>query len=143
MTVTEDNKLLTRKFYEEVVARGRVDLLDTLASTDIFDHAAKASGWAPGRAGFVQHIEWLHGGVSEPTVTIEDLIAEGDRVVAYWTLSGTHSGDFCSETVRSANTWSGRTCSVFFSNSTPSPHEHPAALGNAGRVRRKRQSDLP
>ena len=94
MTVSEDNKLLTRRFYEEVVAKGQVELLDTLAAADIFDHAAEEMGWAAGRAGFVEHIQWLHGGVSEPVVTIEDLIAEGDCVVAYWTCSGTHSGDF-------------------------------------------------
>lgn len=90
----EDNKQLVRRFYDEVVTQGQTDLLDTLATVDLLDHSAETMGWAQGRAGFVQHIEWLHAGVSDIEVSIDDLIAEGDRVVVYWTLSGNHTGEF-------------------------------------------------
>jgi predicted ester cyclase len=94
MSGMEENKQLTRTFYDEVVAKGRVELLDTLAAPDMVDHAAEVMGWKPGRDGFVQHIEWLHGAVSSVNVTVDDLLAEADRVVAYWTLQGTHVGEF-------------------------------------------------
>lgn len=41
-----------------------------------------------------QHVEWLHGSVSDIRIAIDDMVAEGDRVVVYWTLSGTHTGEF-------------------------------------------------
>src|SRR3954454_8687479 len=94
MSGTETNKQLAQTFYDEVVAKGRVELLDTLASPDMVDHGAAAMGWKPGRDGFVQHIEWLNSGVSSINVTVDDLLAEGDRVVVYWTIQGTHTGEF-------------------------------------------------
>ena len=48
MATAEDNKLLAAKFFEDVVANGQVDLLDTLAAVDIVDHAAETAGWATG-----------------------------------------------------------------------------------------------
>jgi predicted ester cyclase len=89
----EDNKQLVRTFFADVVEKGQVGLLDDLTAADMVDHLAEDMGWKPGRDGFVQHIEWLHSAVSVSEVTVDDLIAEGDRVVAYWTLRATHTGD--------------------------------------------------
>ncbi|MFT3852947.1 MAG: ester cyclase [Ilumatobacteraceae bacterium] len=94
MDDTEANKRVVRQFFEEVVANGRLDLMDELVAADVFNHTAAASGWVPGRPGFVQEVRWVHDGVSDRAVEVDDMIAEGDRVVAYWTLSGVHTGDF-------------------------------------------------
>ena len=93
MTTSEDIKELARRLFEDVVATGRVEKLDSLARSDIFDHSAERMGWAAGRPGFVQHIEWLHGSVSDAEIVIDDMIAEDNRVVVYWTLRGTHTGE--------------------------------------------------
>lgn len=93
MATTEGNKQLARRFFDEVVAKGQVEKLDNIATPDIFDHSAEPMGWAVGRAGFGQHIEWLHGSVSGIEIAIDDMIAEGDRVVVYWTLGGTQTGE--------------------------------------------------
>jgi predicted ester cyclase len=90
----EANKRMVRDFYEKVVAGRDIGLLKSLVAEDMFDHGAQEMGWAPGRAGFVEHIEWVHAGVSDIAVTVDDLVAEGHRVVAYWSLSGVHTGDF-------------------------------------------------
>ena len=95
MSSSEENKQLTQAFYDEVVAKGRVELLDTLAAPDMVDQGAAVMGWKPGRVGFVQHIEMApRRGLESINVTVDDLLAEGDRVVAYWTLQGTHIGEF-------------------------------------------------
>ena len=94
MTESKDLKERARQLFEDVVATGQVEKLDSLAKPDMFDHSAEAMGWAAGRAGFIQHIEWLHGSVSDIAVAIDDMIAEPDRVVVYWTLSGAHTGEF-------------------------------------------------
>ena len=38
--------------------------------------------------------EWLRGGFSDLRVEVEDLIAEGDKVVARIRMTGTHDGEF-------------------------------------------------
>ena len=94
MTSTNRNKELVRRFYEQVVAGGHVELLETLAASNMIDHTAAEAGWPEGRAGFVQHVKWVHGAITDRDVSVDDLVAEGDRVVAFWTLNGVHSGEF-------------------------------------------------
>jgi len=94
MSTASENKDVVRQFFEEVVAKDRLDLLDTVAAADMIDHTAPELGWSPGRKGFSEHVQWVHKGVSDRVVTVDDLVAEGDRVVVYWTLAGRHTGDF-------------------------------------------------
>jgi steroid delta-isomerase-like uncharacterized protein len=83
-----------RFFFDEIVTKGRVEALDSFAAEDMVDTAAETMGWPAGRAGMVGHVQWLHKGVTDPKVQIQDLIAEDDRVVAYWGMTATHTGDF-------------------------------------------------
>ena len=48
----------------------------------------------PGIAGFIYAIEMLHASFPDLIITVEDLFAEGDRVVARLTARGTHQGLF-------------------------------------------------
>jgi steroid delta-isomerase-like uncharacterized protein len=89
----EAHKALVRRFFDEVVGTGRVELMESLVAADIVDHS-RTPGWGPGRAGFAQHLQSLHDGISDASLTVDDLIAEGSRVVCYWTLHATHSGTF-------------------------------------------------
>lgn len=90
----EQNKALVRYFYEEVATKGRLDLLEAFAAPDMVDHAGPLMGWPSGREGFLEHLRWLHREVTAPRVEVNDLLAEDDRVVAFWTLSGVHTGTF-------------------------------------------------
>jgi predicted SnoaL-like aldol condensation-catalyzing enzyme len=47
----------------------------------------------PGREGAIDRFSMITTGLA-PHFTVEDLIAEGDRVVVRWTNAGTHVGDF-------------------------------------------------
>jgi predicted ester cyclase len=38
-------------------------------------------------------IEWIHSAFPDARVTIEDQVAEGDKVVSRYTVSGTHQGE--------------------------------------------------
>ena len=85
-----ENKAVVRRFYEEAVAKCDLDLLDTLVAEDVEDWHAAEHGWLPGRAGFKQHVADIHLGGGEYRLTVDDLVAEGDRVVAFWTFTRTH-----------------------------------------------------
>jgi predicted ester cyclase len=38
-------------------------------------------------------IEWHHSAIPDAQITIEDQVAEGDKVVSRYTVSGTHQGE--------------------------------------------------
>ena len=89
----EANKALVRRFVEEVLGRGDFAALAELATPDCVDHAAPARG-LPGLAAVAGVVVGWHAALADFRVSIEDLLAEGDRVVVHATLRGTHRGDF-------------------------------------------------
>jgi steroid delta-isomerase-like uncharacterized protein len=89
---TERNKEVVRHFYEEVLNKRDLDSLEELATPDYEEHDP-LPGQGTGRDGLRNRVSMLLQGL-EPRFTIEDLIAEDDRVVARWTNNGTHVGEF-------------------------------------------------
>jgi steroid delta-isomerase-like uncharacterized protein len=90
--VAERNKAVVRQLYEEVLNNRRVDLLAELVAEDGED-CRGGNHWVPGREGFRQHVEWLHRAVGDARVTVTDLVAEDDRVIAFWRLEGVQLGE--------------------------------------------------
>jgi predicted ester cyclase len=66
---------------------------------------AQAQGGAAGREGLKDRVSMLVEGLA-PTFTIEDVVAEGDRVVVRWTNSARHVGGFLGIPP------TGRTCAI-------------------------------
>ncbi len=89
----ETNKALMRRFYEEFWCRGNADAVDEFVAPSYVDHQLP-EGWPQGREGLKQLVcEWRTG-FPDMSETIDDLIAEGDRVVGRFVLTGTHEGPF-------------------------------------------------
>ncbi|MER7112488.1 ester cyclase [Streptomyces sp. NPDC000229] len=88
----ETNKALVRRFFEEVLNGRRMELVDELAAMDYQEHDP-LPGQREGREGLKDRVTMLVEGLA-PTFSIDDIIAEGDRVVVRWTNSATHSGTF-------------------------------------------------
>jgi len=89
---TSENKDVARRFYEEVLNKRQLDLVDELAVNDYVEHDP-LPGQGSGIVGLRDRLTALMTGL-EPTFTIEDVIAEDDRVVVRWTNSGTHVATF-------------------------------------------------
>lgn len=92
MRIEERNKALARRYIEEVWNRGNLDLIDELFTPDYVNHNLSA-GQAPGLAGIKALIGGFRAASPDLRLTIDDLIAEGDKVVTRWTARGTHQGD--------------------------------------------------
>src|SRR6266511_5287308 len=88
----ETNKTLVRRFYDEVLNGRRVEAIHELAIPG-YDEHDPLPGQRDGRDGLTDRVGMLINGLA-PTVTIEDVVAEGDRVVARWTNGARHVGDF-------------------------------------------------
>lgn len=90
---TEENKALFRRWHEEVVSRGELERVGEFVAPDMIDHAAPP-GVPPGPEGVKQLLTMYRTAFPDLEVTIEDLIAEGDKVVARITSRATHRGEF-------------------------------------------------
>ena len=88
----DTNKALTRRFYEQALNGRQAQVIDEIAAAG-YDEHDPLPGQGEGREGLKNRVNMLVEGLA-PTFTIEDLIAEGDRVVVRWTNSGRHVGDF-------------------------------------------------
>jgi steroid delta-isomerase-like uncharacterized protein len=89
----QDNKAIVRRYYNEVLNRGNIDLLDELAVEDYREHDP-FPGQGNGLADLKARVAGLCDAFKPLHFTIEDIIAEGDKVVVRWTNSGTASGAF-------------------------------------------------
>lgn len=89
----EDNKALYRRFMEEVFLKRNPGVIDQFIAPNCVDHAAPA-GFPKGLEGAKQLLGMYLSAFPDVAVTIEDLVAEGDRVVARYTARGTHQGSF-------------------------------------------------
>lgn len=93
MSSLERNKTVVRRFYTEVVAGGDLTNLEDLIAAGYVDHTA---GPQAGRGPTVvrAHLEAIRTTFPDFTLQIEDMVAEGDRVVTRVTGRGTHGGSW-------------------------------------------------
>jgi steroid delta-isomerase-like uncharacterized protein len=91
MSQTEKKQLL-RRYYEEVLMQGRLDVLETIARVDYVEHNP-FPGHGQGLEGLRQRANTLFTALKQK-LTPEMMIAEGDKVAVLWTTRGTHVGDF-------------------------------------------------
>jgi steroid delta-isomerase-like uncharacterized protein len=92
--MSADNKAIVRRLYEEVWNKRKLEVLNELVSPSHALHGPNSSGSAIGPEGYKLRISEFYTGFPDLHWTIEDTVAEKDKVVACWTLSGTHKGDY-------------------------------------------------
>src|SRR5713226_1186473 len=88
---TEDNKLLVRRLFEEVLNQRNLALIDEFFSPNHVEHAS--TGPVHGTEGMKQYYMIYLTAFPDTHYTVEDQIAEGDKVVTRWTARGTHKGE--------------------------------------------------
>src|SRR5205809_1849422 len=89
---TAENKALVRRFIDEIFVKGSSDAVDELLTDDFTPHTWGSTG--PGKEGLMQAIERVSAGLSDASMTIEDMIAEDDRVAVRLTSHAIQTGPF-------------------------------------------------
>jgi len=89
---TEENKTIVHQ-YQEAYNHGNFDALAEVVAADVLTPNI-ISGMPPGLEGAKAVHQTTLLGMPDYHTTIEDLIAEGDKVVARVTMTGTHTGNF-------------------------------------------------
>jgi steroid delta-isomerase-like uncharacterized protein len=85
----EQNKKLVERLYAECINAGNLDSLQQLVSDDFVGSRGEKGPFEFGRT-----ITMVRTGFPDAHFTLEDTIAENDRVVARWKMEGTHGGPF-------------------------------------------------
>ncbi|HXJ23540.1 MAG TPA: ester cyclase [Polyangia bacterium] len=85
------NKALVRAYVKDVWINHDLDALERYIADDYVQHSKHAT---PGREGLKAFFKGLWEAFTEQSFSIDDLIAEGDRVVWRWTMRARHSGPF-------------------------------------------------
>ncbi len=89
---TEQNKVLVRRFYDEVFNRKNLAAIDDFLDPNIIEHALPP-GLPSGSEGSRQFIGMYLTAFPDMHLTAEDIIAEGEKVVVRLTYRGTHRGE--------------------------------------------------
>ena len=87
------NKALARRLVEEAFTAGHLEVVDELIARDYVGHDPSLPEDARGPAGVRELIAGYRAAFPDIRVTVEDQIAEGDRVVTRWAATGTHQGE--------------------------------------------------
>jgi steroid delta-isomerase-like uncharacterized protein len=89
---SEDNKALVQRLFEEVFNQKRLERADAFVAPDYLDHGA-VPGQGPGLEGAKQQ-RWAmyFAAIPDLHATIDDLVAEGNKVVVRYTVEGTQQG---------------------------------------------------
>ncbi|MFN2197427.1 MAG: ester cyclase [Anaerolineales bacterium] len=90
----EQNKALFRRFVEEFFNQGNIGLVDEIVKPNFAEREELPPGFPTGREGVKQLTMVLRTAFPDFKATIEDMIAEGDKVVVRMTWRGTHKGEF-------------------------------------------------
>jgi predicted ester cyclase len=83
-----ENKEIVRRLMEDVLGEGRLKLLPGLIATDYVGHLAIGDHYGPG--GVRIEISAYRTAFPDLAVTLDDLLADGDKVIRRFTLQGTH-----------------------------------------------------
>ena len=86
----EENKAAVRRLIDEAWNKGNLDVIDDVLSPEYVLHIS-----APGakdRAGYHEAVRMYRSAFPDFQFTIEDMIAEGDKVVVRATMGGTQEG---------------------------------------------------
>jgi steroid delta-isomerase-like uncharacterized protein len=89
---TDNDKATVRRFYTDALDDGNLDAIDEIAVEDYIENGM-VPGQGTGRQGLKDRVTILRNAFA-PRFTLEDVIAEGDRVVVRWKNHCTHVGEF-------------------------------------------------
>lgn len=85
----EQRKEAIRHLYEDCLNTGKLEILDQLIADDYVGPDGQQ-----GPSGFAATIQGLRQGFPDIQWTVEDLVAEGDKVAIRWSWQGTHLATF-------------------------------------------------
>jgi steroid delta-isomerase-like uncharacterized protein len=90
--MTEQNKTLARRWFEDLFSRGDLDTANQILRADFVDHLPREE--ERGIEELKHYVSSYRTAFPDIQDTVEEIVAEGDKVVVRWRSRGTHQGEF-------------------------------------------------
>jgi steroid delta-isomerase-like uncharacterized protein len=91
--MSEGNKSLVRRLFEEVWNKGNTQIADELFTPNYAHHDHSTPDFGRGPESEKKVVTLYRNAFPDLRLTVEDLISEGETVMARWTCKGTHKGE--------------------------------------------------
>jgi len=91
--MSEQNKSAVRRLFDELWNKGNLPVADELIAPTYIHHDASTPDVGKGPESEKKRVTLYRNAFPDMRLTIEDLIAEGENVVARWSCRGAHNGD--------------------------------------------------
>jgi steroid delta-isomerase-like uncharacterized protein len=91
--MSEQNKGIVRRVFQELWNQGNLSVADQLFTPNYTHHDSSSPDFGHGPESERKRVTLYRTAFPDLRLTIEDLIAEGDTVMARWSCHGTHKGD--------------------------------------------------
>jgi steroid delta-isomerase-like uncharacterized protein len=91
--MSEPNKAIVRRLFEELWNKGNLSLADELFSPNYAHYDPSTPDVGRGPESEKNRATLYRTAFPDLRLTIEDIIAEGETVMARWSCRGTHKGD--------------------------------------------------
>lgn len=88
------NKAIVRRYFDEVLSAGNFELIDALIAANYVSHYPAGYELGGGPEDVRQIVTSVRRAFPRVRFTVDDLIAEGEKVVCRWTFHGIQEGDF-------------------------------------------------
>jgi steroid delta-isomerase-like uncharacterized protein len=86
------NSKTVRRFFDEVLSQGRLDVADELLAQDHIHHLGEDELRGP--SAVKELVQGLRAAFPDLQLVIEDEVADSDKVAVRWTAHGTHRSEF-------------------------------------------------
>lgn len=90
--MSEQNKTLARRWFEDLFSRGNLDAANEILSAEFVDHLTHED--ERGIEELKHYVTIYRTAFPDIQDTVEDIVAEADKVVVRWKSRGTHQGEF-------------------------------------------------
>ena len=90
----ETQKVMVRRFVEDVKNKRHLEQIGEIFQANYQEHNPTVGSFGPGIEGYKNFLNHLFTAFPEDSVTIDEIVAEGDLVSYRGTESGTHKAEF-------------------------------------------------
>ena len=91
--MSETNKVIVRRWFDEIYTKKRLELMDELHAEDFVWHGPSGAT-VTSRDGMRDLLRVYIAAFPDVHFTVEDQMSDGDQVVTRWSARATHSGEF-------------------------------------------------
>lgn len=91
--MASDNAMIVRRFVDEVITKGDIEAAEQYVWEDVIEQVP-LPGQGPGLDGLKEILRAMRAGFPDLVFSIQEQIAEDDKVASRFEWTGTHSGEF-------------------------------------------------